>query len=254
MSLLDLEYSFQDEKDYVLTARADLRSSPDFNDLAALRQKGVIENLLGSFSEVFFGKPKVVELDKTVLGKFINLKTYNITSRLFLVYLTCTFRPAPDTDFIRGSLKLRICYAENQRGCLVLDLFPREVYMTVNYKKSVKLSPSLKLSFDKISSAEIAVGEVSASEEYMRYEPEITAFGTGETTFGWDFNRSKSRPIRGIKDLYSMIEAPREPKSMRYAIDADIQTRLGVLRLPAFLDASDGSPIISKEISLELSR
>ncbi len=242
-------FSFEKENEDFIILHPDIKSSPDYDVIKNFRHRSTIENVLGSQSEVWLSKPKIIEVDKSSLSGELKIKTGGAYSKLYLLYCTCSFRPAPDTDFIRAGLRMRLSQDTNIK-CNVIDLFPRDVDMTSNYKKEFKLSPSLKLSFEKVGGAEIALGEVSKAKEYVRYDPEILAFGTGDAEFGWDFNRSMSRPIRGIKDLYALFGAGDGLVTLQYFLTADIQTKLGKLSLPAFFDANDGSPLISKKIAL----
>lgn len=215
-------FSIAPERLQVLVVRPDWQSSPDLETVASLRQKGAIENIVGSISEISFGRPKMVQLNTEALGTSIQLLRYRPDLSLYLLYLTCSFRPAADTDFIRSQLKIKVVSREHTVECLALDLFPRDVYMEARYERAFSLSPSLKFSFEKAASAKVKVGQGSVSEAYLHYDPEIVAFGIGEAVFGWDFNRSKSRAIRGVRDLYAVVEAPPGPLGLKYALDAQI--------------------------------
>lgn len=220
-------------------------------DQDQLRDKALLSSVLGAVNEVWLGQPQVYDLLSLAGEKIPDGWVAIARSRnLLLVNFACSFRPAPSCDFVKASVRVLLRSEPSTEKPIALDIFPKEVYIPTTYRRDLKIAPSISIGVDKVASAEASLFEIGTTQEYVRYDPEITAFGSGEAEFGWDFNKTRARPIKGIKDLFVIIQTSGDRLTVCFDVGAEIQTRLGFIRLPKFLELNDGSPLISKEFDL----
>lgn len=176
-------------------------------DIKEFRSKGIAQSILGSLYEVWLGQPRFYDIHALTEQGVISVLSLptDVRQVLFLSF-ACSFRSAPDCEFVGATVRGTSKKQWASDNPLVLDIFPREIYIPTIYKRTFKIAPSIKVEVEKVASAEVSLFESNKLTEYIKYEPQITGFGVGTNEFGWDFNRTHAIPIKGIKVLNSIIE------------------------------------------------
>jgi len=231
---------------------------PDPEVLKSINTRGhaTIISMLGDENELWLGKPEVFDLLSLyqLSGQSLppQLALISGAADLLMVQFACSFRSAPECEFVQATVKILMQGDINSRETPVTqDVFPREVDMPISYKRSISVSPELKIGCQPVPQIEASAFSYERSSEYLKYEPEITAFGVGESNPGWDFNKSRARPIRGIKDLFVLIKKPRmAPLEVQFDVSALVQTSFARIPLPFFLSGSD-APLITERYVLQ---
>lgn len=233
---------------------------PDESVLEQLKVRGgaEIKSLLGDKNEVWIGKPQAFDL----LSLFAvekkrpsaQIEAQAVHADFVLVQFNCSFRPAPDCEFIRASVRVWLEPEPPAQAdeATAYDMFPREVESKVTVKRSFSASPELKLSFVKLAELEFAGVKVEQTQEYIAYEPEITSFALGTKAPGWDLNKSKARPIHGNKALFIVVQKPKGVSlSGRFELSATVQTNiLGRIPLSTFILSGGTRPVIDERYRL----
>lgn len=220
------------------------------------RAQATIVSLLGDKNQVWLGRPEAFDLLSLskASGKELpaTLMLIMQTSDLVVIQLACSFRPAPQCQFVRATVRVWLeCEASQADQPIAYDLFPREVVLPVSYKRTLSVSPELKLGFEKVSQLEASAFSLERSRTYVVYEPEIISFGVGDSCPGWDFNKTVSRPIRGVKDLFILVKKPRSiPLKVRFDVSAWVQTYIGKIPLSTFFLSGSDKPLIQESFVL----
>lgn len=220
------------------------------------RAQATIVSLLGDRNQVWLGKPEAFDLLSlcNASGKDppISLMLMMRTADLVVIQLACSFRPAPECQFVRATVRVWLeCDVGSVDQPIAYDLFPREVVLPVSYKRTFSVSPELKLGFEKVSQIEASAFSLESSRTYVVYEPEIISFGVGDSCPGWDLNKTVSRPIRGVKDLFILVKKPRlVPLKARFDVSAWVQTYIGRVPLSTFFLSGSSKPLIQESFVL----
>jgi hypothetical protein len=222
-----------------------------------VRDRATVTSLLGDANQIWLGKPEVFNLvalfQKAGTELDPHLAMIAESADLYVVQFACSFRPAPQCQFVQASVNIHMV-ADNSDANppVAYDLFPRAVELPVSYKRLISVSPNLKMSFCKVSQLEVSAFRAEASDEYLRYEPEITAFGVGESSPGWDLNKSKSRPIRGVKDFFVLLKKPKTTAvECVFDLSAWVQTYVGKIPLSSFFLSGSDKPLASERFTLK---
>lgn len=218
--------------------------------LVDVREKDVIKDFLGARNEIWLGRPRVHKVTETEDLPTGEGKSNKLPQQEFFVQCSCSFRPAAGCEFIRASLRVYLnSDSEEVPPPIALDLFPKDIYLPVNYSRSFKIAPSVGITVQKDVEAKVSLFESEVSSKYIAYEPEIIAFGSLESEFGWDFNPTRARAIRGIRDLFFLLRG--NPSSeIRFQLTATIRTKFGPLLLPQFINPVSGTAMIYKSYRL----
>lgn len=221
-----------------------------------IRDHTSIKSLLGDVNEIWLGKPNVYKLNeekqKLIHPNRDNLLEETDEFELIVVQLAASFRPASQCEFVRGSLKITL---ETSSGyATIRDLFPKNIGIKSSYKRAFSVSPNLTMAFNTFAQIDTSGISVSNSEEYIKYEPELTAFGSGESSGGWDFNKTKMRSISGIKELFILLEKPKAvPLQARFELSAWVQTniQLGItIPLSTFVLSGSDKPLAKESLTI----
>jgi len=232
------------------------RPDPEVVRKMNARAQATITSLLGDKNEVWLGQPEVFDLVSLGLLSGTNLPANLVamakSADLLVTQLACSFRPAPDCEFVRATVRAWIeSDSLSSERPIAYDLFPRSVEIPISYKRAFSLKPDLTFSFEKVAQLEVSAFDTEVSYSYLKYEPEITAFGTGEANPGWDFNKTKSRPIRGVKDLFVLLKKPKgSPLAVRFEISAWVQTDLGGIPISTFFLSGSDKPLAEEKFIL----
>ncbi len=175
-----------------------------------------IRTLLGRRNKVSVGVPIVVELSVLMQAGELLHEARSLLERydFFLVRFACSFLPDTGCRFTWARFGIALT-AKDIAGVEVpdhpfaYDLFPREIHQFRKRVRGIKLTPSLKLDFGPATVVEAEAGEVTRSEEYLDYEPEIVAFGLLDSDFAWDFRATKGKSVMGSSDLFALITKPK---------------------------------------------
>lgn len=221
-------------------------------DQLNVRDKGTVTSLLGDKNEIWLGRPEVFDVRpllpaKVPQGEFLRqiLQTHDMV----LIQFACSFRPHPQCEFVRATVQVHIeNEVEQVEQPIAYDVFPAEVMMPVTYRRSFSISPSLKLGFVQVAQVEVSAFKKESSREYIIYQPEIVGFGKGESCPGWDFNRTSSRKIIGMKDLFiSIKKVKHSPIRLRLSVsNVFVQTNIGRIPLST-LFLSGGEEVLFEE-------
>lgn len=251
---MDLECSLSTIQKTLVKAqgRADKQTLRELN----VRGHTTISSVLGDQNELWLGKPEVFDLFSLYQSSGLSLPqrfaALHGLSDLLVVQLACSFKPAPECEFVQATVRVLMqSLSHSHEVPVALDLFPRNVDMPVSYKRSISVSPHLQISSQQVLQIEASAFSHEASSEYLKYEPEITAFGVGESNPGWDFNKSKARAIRGIKDLFIFIKKPQgSPIEIQFDVSAWVQTSFAKIRLPSFFLAGSDTPLLTEKYTI----
>lgn len=238
-----------------------IEATPAQNDVEALnvRDKGTIQTLLGAKNEIWIGEPRVYAVDKNKSSSGLPSEVQNLSvvndpkKEYVLVHFACSFRPAPNCEFVRASLEVEIVPKQlDSSSAIAFEIFPTEVYLPITYKRAVSITPTLKLQFEKVMQIEASAFKTETSAEYITYQPELTAFGQGDHIFGWDFNKSSGRTIRGVKELFVVLQRDKAvPLEMEIKLsDCYLQTNIGRIPLSTFLFLDKQRQPMTKRIAV----
>ena len=222
----------------------------------ASRSHGRIKSLLGDNNEIWIGKPQLFDLLE--LGRLSSksldprLELLAKSYQLYVVQTTVSFRPAPDCQFVRGTLKVNINSADQGEKPIAIDLFPRNVESPLYYQRKYTIKPKLTFEFSKVSHVEASAVEASKSVSYVKYEPEISSFGVGESIAGWDFSKAAYNYLRGPKDLFLLIKKLiHQTVKINFDLSAQVRTDIGDIPLSTFiLSGSIDRPITSEYLTI----
>lgn len=205
-------------------------AKPDQQTLDDLIVRGpvVVKSLLGDSNQIWMGRPEVLGIQKDISNCY----------DLVLIQFACSFRPAPECDFVSATIQIEIeDQLPSKESPIVHDIFPREVVMPVTYKRTFAFDPNAKISLEKIAQIEVSALKLENSSEYILYQPQITTFGKGTEQFGWDFNKTKSQKIIGVKDLFFVVKKlPNHTAILHFKImECFVQTYIGKVPLSSLL-------------------
>jgi len=213
-----------------------------------LRGGAAVTSLLGDKNEVWLGRPQAFDL----LSLFAAYKkgippllaAQASGSDFVALQFVCSFRPAPECEFIRATMRVRLEPSDS----IAYDMFPRDVETTVTMKRTFSISPELKFKFAKVAELGVSGLQPEQSAEYIAYEPEITTFALGENAPGWDFNKTKAKPIRGSRELFLTVKKPKGISLFgRFELSATVQTNIGRIPLSTFFLSGGTKPLISEK-------
>ena len=218
-----------------------------------VRGEAAVSSLLGDKNDVWLSRPEAFNLlalataQKAPVSPIIEAQasTYDFIHLQF----HCSFRPAPECEFIRASVQVHLDadVARHSRAAIAYDMFPREVETPITVKRSFGVSPEIKLSFAMVAELSGTGVKANISNEYIAYEPEITTFALGDHAPGWDFNKTKARPIRGSKTLFLIVKKPKDaPLFGRFQLAAMLQTNIGRIPLSTFFLSGGDKPLIDE--------
>jgi hypothetical protein len=213
-----------------------------------VRGEAVITSWLLDKNKIWLGKPQAHNLLNLAQesGESLppTMTTQVANADFILVQFACSFRPAPDCEFIRASMQVHL----EADGAIAYDMFPREVGTTITTSRKFSISPEFMFKFAKTSEIGLSGIQAEKSIEYIIYEPQITPFALGESTPGWDFNKTKAKPIQGTRELFLIVKRPRGvPVYARFELSATVQTNVGRIPLSTFFLLSGGySPLIDE--------
>ncbi len=215
-----------------------------------LRSQAVVESVFGARNQVSMSQPEVasvlamVDAQPGALSPFITQHRDHFD--FWLIHWACSFRAAPDCEFIRASVQVQLeVEPDRSPGAVAIDMFPREIETPLTLKRTFKLSPELKLSFAEVLKAEMSAGAVENSAEYLHYEPAVTTFALGEATPSWEFTATKARPVRGSRDLFLLVKKPISSTLWgRFQLTATIRTSIGRIPLPMFINRKNDKPLV----------
>lgn len=216
-----------------------------------------IKSLLGDKNEIWLGKPKAFNLNELgmISGKPLpaNLQILNKNYDLVVLHFACSFRPAPECEFVESSIRIHLGKDSNYREQpYAYDIFPRNVELPVSYKRKFSLTPEFKISFEKVMQIEASAFTTEVSNDYLKYEPEITAFGVGDCNPGWDLNKTKHRSIRGVKDLFALVCKPKGAKILSsFTVSGWVQTDIGNIPLSTFILSGSDKPLATELYELD---
>jgi len=226
-------------------------------ELLTTRGEAIEPGWLGGTNEIWMGKPITFDLPslyavrKAPLAPMIAqlLPAWDF----LLVRLTCSFRPAAECAFMLVSLRVRL---EPQRPAILGDAIayhmePKDVTTPRTVKRSLSISPSLKLKLTNIGDAEASLGKAERADEYIVYEPQISTFGLGSESPGWDFSPTKAQELRGSRELFLVVQLPRGTVlTSRFELAATVQTKVGPIRLPTFRRGGSAELLVDERHTL----
>lgn len=244
----------QNEEGYL---RAVGRPDPEVLKEVAARSHGSVKSLLGDNNEVWIGKPQTFDLFELVKlsGKSLDprLEMLSKDNQLFVIQTSVSFRPAPECQFVSGTLKININNVNRTEDAIALDLFPRKVEVPLYYQRKYTINPKLSFEFSKVTHVEASVLESSSSTSFVKYEPKISAFGVGNTTAGWDFSKAAHNYLRGPKDVFLLLKKKlHQTVKINFDLTALVRTDIGEIPLSTFfLSGSSELPITSEYLVVQ---
>jgi hypothetical protein len=145
----------------------------------------------------------------------------------YLVRLACSFRPSAGSQVTYAKLSVFLQPYSGRLLPIAFDLYPRNVYKSVEGEFKVSIAPGLKF----VESAEISLGKVAAIIQFRELQPVIIGAGVQQSDPSWEFEAQRGQPLRGARFLYLIVERPRGAEAVRVIIDlsADVKTKHGLL-------------------------
>jgi hypothetical protein len=123
------------------------------------------------------------------------------SNRFALVRLPISIRPRE-----RASVRFLAveCVLNSEGGTAVCwSMAPERVEQEITASSGAKITPELKVGVVTLG------GEGSAEREFIVYQPNVLAFGIGETDPAWEFTPSKGRKLHGVQILHLLVSAPK---------------------------------------------
>jgi hypothetical protein len=149
----------------------------------------------------------------------------------YLIQLACSFRPERDSEVSWARLNVYLRPKTGQEAPIAFDLYPREIHDEIKTNWKVSVAPSLK--FAAFGSAEIEgkLGEAVTTIEFRKLEPVVIGYGLQQSNPGWDYEKHRNQPLRGVKSSYVIVKKPRGSEAVRLTLDiaADVTTQHGLL-------------------------
>lgn len=148
------------------------------------------------------------------------------------VSLSCSFLPDSNCKFVWARFGVELS-AKSRSGEPLLekpiayDMFPIEILSELKYKGEVYFGPELKLKLLDVVDTGIKY-EVSESNEFIVYEPQIITYGIRRPHAIWDFKSTKEKGIWGNKDLFLIVRAPKNSMLKgRFLLGAEVKPYIG---------------------------
>lgn len=145
----------------------------------------------------------------------------------YLVRGTCSLRPEGGFKVTRAVFQIGLAPDDDGRQPHAFDLYPLETVRETARTKKVTLDPSLK--FKEI---EASVGSLEFGFEYPELEPEVSAFGVGESQPSWEYRRTRGTTVQGSKLAYLLIAAPKGMPKGKAALGLTADVERGGFGLP----------------------
>lgn len=191
-----------------------------------------IVNMTGRKSYVSIGKPECNNLrdifiskNQAVPGVFEELSSkYDFYQLVF----SCSFLPDKNCSFVwaRFGVELKAYFGGKRLAeePIVYDMYPDEVLNEITYKKEVNFDNNLKIQMGVLNNEDTI--KISDLKEYIRYEPEITAFGYRTSSVAWNFKSTSSKDICGNKrNLIIVVQTPKHSNIKgKFLVGAEIKT------------------------------
>jgi hypothetical protein len=149
----------------------------------------------------------------------------------YLLQLACSLRPERDSEVTWVRLNVYLRPKTGQEAPIAFDLYPREIYDEVKTDWKVNIAPSLKFAVFEGVEVEGKLGEVITTIEFRRLEPVVVGYGLQQSDPGWDFEKHREHPLRGVKSSYLIVKKPHGAEAVRMTLDiaADVVTQHGLL-------------------------
>jgi hypothetical protein len=95
----------------------------------------------------------------------------------------------------------------------------------------VSIAPSLSFATVEGSKVEAGLGEAATTIHYRKLEPIVIGYGLLQSNPGWDFQKEKEKPLRGVKVGYLIVKKPHGAEAVRLTQDlkAEVLTQNGWL-------------------------
>ena len=224
----------------------------------SVRSTADIRSLLDDPNRVTLSRPECIDVVELSTKHRLQLSPF-IASQVpqydfWVVRWACTFRPSPSCEFVRASVAIELSQSRSaiKGNAVAYDMFPRSVDIPITVKRTYSVSPEIQFKFTESIEGKVTLGSAERSSEYTVYEPEITAFGFRESSAGWDFDRTRARPVRGIKELYLLVKKPKgDPLWGRFKLSASVQTNVGRVPLSTFFLSGGRKPVIDEHYSIK---
>ena len=217
------------------------------------RGKATITSIFGGDNFIYFGEPQVKKIEDSIPR--VLYQGLSNDEELFFVNFPVSFRPAHDCQFTSATVQVIVNnLKQGIKAPVVVDLFPQNVFMPMTFKRTVSVSPQIKVEVSKVAQVDASALKMENTKEYLIYQPTQIAFGKGTNVVGWDFKRSPSRGIVGIKDLFLLIKRSRS-STLKVSFelrDCFVQTNIGNLPLSTmFLSGSEDKIFEEKHIIVD---
>ncbi|GAH02001.1 unnamed protein product, partial [marine sediment metagenome] len=218
-----------------------------------------IENIRGKINKVSIGEPyyeniisRFTEENKDIpheIKQMINDYGFHFVS------LCCSFLPDNRCKFVwaRFGVELNAASKETSKQLeerpIAYDMSPDEILSNIAYKKSISLSPKLKLGLTPVET-DVELGKIDTQKEFIIYEPQIFAFGLRSPSIAWEFKSTSEKGIWGNKrNLLLLVKTPKNSRVKgRFVFGAEVEVNIGKLVRIAYKRKKDR--IIDKEYDL----
>lgn len=220
----------------------------DEMDRLQIRDPVSIVGILGT-NQIWVGKPRIIDVRNNANAENEHyLSLLPSDHDVFLVQISCSFRASPKCKFIRATMHFKLESIGNNHlsDPLFIDIHPLEVVMPVTYKRIFSINPQIEFSLEKVAQVNASAFNVENSREYLIYQPQITAFGKGTNEVGWDFSRTSGRDLRGIIDLFALVQKPKGVShQLRMSLsNCLVQSQIGPIALSSLLVEGEKGTIL----------
>ena len=118
------------------------------------------------------------------------------------------------------------------------SMAPEKVVSEVKTKVNASLGSTFKLAPLEVSA------KSEASDEYVTYQPNITAFNLGASDPAWEFWPTRGNALSGIQLLHLVVRQPRQAKSRgSVVLRAELAEKWRLLKLFGRVDRAEGVPL-----------
>lgn len=191
------------------------------------RSGGSIVRQRHSGPVVSLGQPQYWNLSSLMAEKGATLpseiKLLLRNANFYLVQLACSFRPEQNSDIRWARFDVQLQQQIGEEVPIAFDLYPREIYDETKHDWKVNIAPSLSFSTAEGSKVDAQLGEVATTIHYRTLEPIVIGYGLLQSNPGWDFQKHKEKPLRGVKVGYIIVKKPQGAGAVRLTQDLKVE-------------------------------
>jgi hypothetical protein len=157
---------------------------------------------------------------------------------LYLIIIPFTLHKPPSDRYYE---EVTFFVEMEDRRITACELFPKNITTSVEETRGYTLSPQLT-----IGQVQASISQVSRQIRFTSLHPTISAFGEGESTFYWVYEKSQEQKgvIPETKHALAVLQVPRQTKLIAATISYEMVVAREVLGIWRYRDArTDVCPV-----------